>query len=49
VFYAIDAAGLGATIAWLLNDCCMDHPDVVSRCRHGRAAGEPDLHPARSA
>lgn len=37
VFYAIDAGGLGATIAWLLNDCCMEHPEVVACCRHGRA------------
>lgn len=41
VFYAVDAAGLGATIAWLLNDCCMEHPDVVACCRHGRKVEAP--------
>lgn len=36
VIYSVDATGLGATIAFLLNDCCMDHPDVVACCHHGR-------------
>lgn len=36
VFYSVDAAGMGATIAFLLNDCCMDHPEVVACCRHDR-------------
>lgn len=36
VIYTIDAGGLGQTIAFLLNDCCMDHPEVVACCRHGR-------------
>lgn len=40
VFYAVDAAGLGATIAWLLNDCCMEHPEVLARCRHGRTVAK---------
>ena len=40
VFYSVDAAGMGATIAFLLNDCCMDHPEVVACCRDGR--GEED-------
>ncbi len=39
VIYAVDAAGLGAIIAYLLNDCCMEHPEVVACCRHGR----PDI------
>ncbi|MBE0554367.1 MAG: winged helix-turn-helix transcriptional regulator [Rhodobacteraceae bacterium] len=33
VFYSVDAAGLGGTIAFLLNDCCMEHPEVVACCR----------------
>ncbi len=49
VFYAVDAAGLGATIGWLLNDCCMDHPEVLARCRHGRVTGEADMAPSRPA
>ena len=36
VIYAVDAAGLGAIIAYLLNDCCMEHPEVVACCRHDR-------------
>lgn len=47
VFYAVDAGGLGATIAYLLNDCCMDHPEVVACCRHGRKVDAPELRPAR--
>lgn len=39
VIYAIDARGLGRTIAYLLNDCCLDHPEVIACCRthHPRA------------
>ncbi len=33
VFYAIDLGGMGSTIAFLLNDCCMDHPQVLACCR----------------
>lgn len=58
VFYSVDAGGMGATIAFLLNDCCMDHPEVVACCRHGQhdphpepiaadaASGKPDGLPA---
>lgn len=46
VFYSVDAGGLGATIAFLLNDCCMDHPEVVACCRHGRIGLTPGLRPA---
>ncbi|MBP9182876.1 MAG: helix-turn-helix transcriptional regulator [Fuscovulum sp.] len=49
VFYAVDAGGLGATIAWLLNDCCMEHPEVVACCRHGRSVEEPAIRPAEGA
>lgn len=34
VIYSVDAAGLGQTIAFLLNDCCLDHPEVRACCRH---------------
>jgi ArsR family transcriptional regulator, arsenate/arsenite/antimonite-responsive transcriptional repressor len=34
VIYSIDARGLGSTISFLLNDCCMDHPEVLAMCRH---------------
>ena len=43
VFYTVDAAGLGGTIGWLLNDCCMEHPEVVACCRHGREIGTPRI------
>jgi DNA-binding transcriptional ArsR family regulator len=44
VIYAIDAQGLGRTIAFLLNDCCLEHPEVVACCRHGREVAAPALH-----
>lgn len=34
VFYTIDAAGIGATIGFLLTDCCKNHPEVEACCRH---------------
>lgn len=45
VFYAVDPNGIGRTIAFLLNDCCMDHPEVVACCRHGRSPAE--IRPAQ--
>jgi DNA-binding transcriptional ArsR family regulator len=42
VIYAVDAQTLGRTIAFLLNDCCLDHPEIVACCRKDpAAAGEP--------
>lgn len=32
VFYSADFAGLGSTIAYLLRDCCLDHPQVRACC-----------------
>lgn len=46
VIYSADAGGLGRTIAWLLNDCCLDHPEVVACCRHGRHVDAAALRPA---
>jgi ArsR family transcriptional regulator len=43
VFYAVDAAGLGHVIGWLLNDCCMEHPEVVACCQHGREVNSPRI------
>ena len=45
VFYAVDPNCIGQTIAFLLNDCCMDHPEVVACCRHGRSPAE--VRPAK--
>lgn len=42
VFYSVDAAGMGATIRFLLNDCCMEHPEVVACCRHGNSVAADD-------
>jgi DNA-binding transcriptional ArsR family regulator len=38
VFYSVDARGIGATIAYVLNHCCCDHPEVRAACSH--ASGE---------
>lgn len=38
VIYSVDAAGLGRTISYLLNDCCADHPEVLAACTHRGAA-----------
>jgi ArsR family transcriptional regulator, arsenate/arsenite/antimonite-responsive transcriptional repressor len=32
VIYAVDLRGMGGTIAYLLKDCCRDHPDVLACC-----------------
>jgi ArsR family transcriptional regulator, arsenate/arsenite/antimonite-responsive transcriptional repressor len=32
VFYAIDPAGMGGTLAYLMNDCCRAHPGVMACC-----------------
>lgn len=36
VYYAADAQGLGQTIGFLLNDCCMDHPAVLACCQRAK-------------
>ena len=43
VIYSVDMAGIGGTIAYLLNDCCGDHPEVVACCQHGRVAVRPTV------
>ena len=39
VFYAADFAGIGQTFGYLLNDCCLDHPEVRECCRSRQPAG----------
>ena len=34
VIYSVDADGIGATIAYLLNDCCRDNARVQDCCRN---------------
>jgi ArsR family transcriptional regulator, arsenate/arsenite/antimonite-responsive transcriptional repressor len=46
VIYSVDARGLGQTISYLLNDCCMDHPEVLAVCAHGSAARQCSAPPA---
>lgn len=48
VFYSVDAGGMGQTIAFLLNDCCMEHPEVVACCRHGQSVAEPIIQTPES-
>ncbi len=32
VIYSVDAAGLGRMMSYLLNDCCLDHPEIRAAC-----------------
>ena len=34
IYYAVDPAGMGGTIGYLLADCCQGHPKVMACCRH---------------
>jgi len=38
VIYSADLGGIGRTIGYLLNDCCMDHPEVRACCIQARIA-----------
>lgn len=40
VFYSANLAGIGGTMAYLMNDCCFDHPEVVACCVH--SSEKPD-------
>ena len=43
VYYSVDVGGLGQTVAYLLNDCCCHHPEVMAACAQkgpDRAAGQ---------
>ncbi|NPD13702.1 helix-turn-helix transcriptional regulator [Xinfangfangia sp. D13-10-4-6] len=33
VFYAVEPQGFGRALSWLLNDCCGDHPGLISCCQ----------------
>jgi DNA-binding transcriptional ArsR family regulator len=41
VFYAVDPAGMGGLIAYLLNDCCAADPKVSACCGAPPTAREP--------
>jgi ArsR family transcriptional regulator, arsenate/arsenite/antimonite-responsive transcriptional repressor len=38
IYYAVDPAGLGGTIGYLMADCCQGHPKVMACCRPSQAA-----------
>lgn len=37
IIYRVDLAAMGALIAYLMEDCCAQHPDVMSCCAPSRA------------
>lgn len=41
VYYAVDPAGLGGTISYLLNDCCSGHPGVMACCQGSSGRTQP--------
>lgn len=43
VFYSVDAGGIGSTIAYVLNDCCCDHPEVLAACSHRRVSNQGEV------
>jgi ArsR family transcriptional regulator, arsenate/arsenite/antimonite-responsive transcriptional repressor len=43
VIYSVDATGIGRTLSYLMNDCCMDHPEVLAACNHHRTAQGVEL------
>lgn len=43
VFYSVDAVGIGSTIAYVLNHCCCDHPEVLAACSHRRSIGQGEV------
>ncbi|MEO8242131.1 MAG: metalloregulator ArsR/SmtB family transcription factor [bacterium] len=44
VIYAVNPDGMGGTIAYLMNDCCREHPRVMACCQ-----GSVDRTNARAA
>ncbi|MES2145805.1 MAG: metalloregulator ArsR/SmtB family transcription factor [Pseudomonadota bacterium] len=45
IYYAVDAAGMGGTIGYLMADCCRGHPKVMACCRHPHADAPPVTAP----
>ena len=46
VIYSVDAGGMGRTISHLLNDCCMDHPEVLAACAEAKTASAQPQPPS---
>jgi ArsR family transcriptional regulator, arsenate/arsenite/antimonite-responsive transcriptional repressor len=40
VFYSADLDGIGQVFAYLLDECCLGHPDVLSCCGPAAAQGQ---------
>jgi DNA-binding transcriptional ArsR family regulator len=41
IIYSVDTASLGGTIAYLMQDCCMDHPEVLACCQQAKVPVTP--------
>jgi ArsR family transcriptional regulator, arsenate/arsenite/antimonite-responsive transcriptional repressor len=39
IYYAVDPAGMGGTIGYLMADCCQGHPKVMACCRRAQTDG----------
>ena len=48
VIYSVDAGGMGRTIGFLLNDCCMGDAEVRACCRRTDPAAEAVNSPQAS-
>ena len=43
MIYSANPSGLGGIMSFLLNDCFLDHPDVLACCRaSAQSTGHPD-------
>lgn len=42
VYYAVDPAGIGGTISYLLNDCCRENPEVLACCQGRTRQARPE-------
>jgi ArsR family transcriptional regulator, arsenate/arsenite/antimonite-responsive transcriptional repressor len=45
IFYAIDPAGMGGTIVYLMADCCQGHPKVMACCRQAQTDAHAAMEP----
>jgi DNA-binding transcriptional ArsR family regulator len=43
VFCSVDPRGIGSTIAYVLNHCCCDHPEVLAACSHRRSTAQGEV------
>ena len=45
IYYAVDPAGMGSTIGYLMADCCQSHPEVMACCRPAQTDGPAVMVP----